>query len=115
MMCRVFYHLSALAEEVSSSRPVDLPSSRLWQDLVAWLQDEEDYIGLVDPADNVLQIMLDAGSNAYWVELPVADERMSYGQRLSGDELKELLERLPARFLRASFPRFAPRPWPSAH
>lgn len=115
MLCRVFYYLSASAEEIPSSRPIDLPSSQVWSDLVACLQNDEDYVGLVDAADNVLQIMLASGKDTYWVELPMADEHLSYGQHMSGKEVRWLLEKLPSRFRRANFPDFEPRPWPSAH
>ena len=111
MLCHVFYYLSTEAETVPSSRPIDLPSSQVWTDLVACLKHTDDYVGLVDAADNVLQIRLDEGEDAFWVELPLADEHVSYGQRMSGEEVKQMLEKLPSRFRPSHFPDFERRPW----
>ena len=83
MLCRVFYYLSAPAEEIPSSRPIDLPAGQVWSDLVACLEGVDDYVGLVDAADNVLQITREEEVGAYWVELPMPDEHVSYGRRMS--------------------------------
>lgn len=111
MFCRVFYYLSTDDEEVPSARPVDLPAGQVWSDLVVCLKSADDYVGLVDGADNVLQITLDDQTDAYWVELPMAAEHVSYGRRMSREELKRLLDKLPGSFRRRNFPDFERRPW----
>jgi hypothetical protein len=111
MFCRVFYYLSTDDEEVPSSRPADLPPGQVWSDLVACLKAADDYVGLIDAADNVLQIMLDEEAHGYWVELPIADEHASYGRRMSAAEVKALLAKLPGSFRRRNFPDFRRRPW----
>ena len=74
MLCRVFYFLSASAEQVSSSQPIDLPAGQVWRDLVAFLEHEDDYVGIIDAYDNVLQIARDGDGGDFWVEIPMADE-----------------------------------------
>lgn len=109
-MCRTFFHLAALGEEVSSAEPLSLPNDRLWDDLVAELSGEDDYVGLLDNDENILQILPQDG-DTFWVELPRFAERASFGRSMTAEELQTLLLRLPARFDRRSFPDFERRPW----
>lgn len=110
MLYRTFFHLAALGEDVSSAEPLSIPGDRLWDDLVTELSGEDDFVGLIDNDENVLQILPEAGGT-YWVELPRFAERTSFGRSMSAEELQTLLTRLPARFTLRSFPDFERRPW----
>ena len=111
MMYRVFYRLKGAGDEAPSTRPVDLPASRIWGDLVAFLEHEDDYVGVIDQSDNVLQILPHPSNDNFWIEIPVVDERASWGRLISGTELKDLLQNLPARFHPGSFPEFVREDW----
>ena len=110
MYYRVFFHLTATGDDISSTQPLELPASRLWGDLICHIAGEDDYVGLMDTADNVLQFLRDP-SGGYWVELPIASERASFGRVMSDVEVKELLDALPPRFLPRHFPDFSRRNW----
>ena len=59
----------------------------------------------------MLQITREEEVGAYWVELPMPDEHVSYGRRMSAMEVKQMLAVLPGTFRRRDFPDFKPRPW----
>lgn len=109
----VFYYFEHSGEQVASTSPVLMSSDTVRSRLVARLEGDDDYIGLVDEEENTLQIMLVGGAGGYWVELPMAEERASYGKVVSSDELFEMLQRLPRRFRPRDFPDFRFRTWGS--
>lgn len=111
MICRVFFHLSDVNEEIPSSRPLDMSAAQVWTEIVPHLLTEDDYVGLVDGADNVLQILGTAERADYWVELPLAEERASLGRVMTAEELKVFLDKLPSSFKPRNFPDFERRGW----
>lgn len=111
MFCHVFYYFAASGEQVPSSRPLDLPPGQVWHSLVSCLETDDDYVGLVDASDNVLQITRGPAQDSYRVELPLPDERASWERAMSGAEVRELLGRLPATFRPLNFPGFERQPW----
>jgi len=111
MICRVFFQLSDVEENISSSSPLDLSAAQVLDEVVPHLKTPDDYVGLMDAADNVLQIVRLDGSADFWVEVSVESERASYGSPMSLAELEALLQRLPSRFRPHNFPGFERRAW----
>lgn len=111
MNLRVFYAFERGPQAVLSTAPRPFTSQGVCEQLLPWLTGGDDYIGLLDEADNLLQILREPQSDDYWIELPVAEQRLSYGKRVDAHGLAELLERLPRRFLLRELPDFHPRPW----
>lgn len=109
----VFYYFERGPKEVPSTSLHYLSSEGVCESLLPWLVGEDDYIGLLDEADNLLQILREPGTDDYWIELPQLEAHLSYGQRLSAQALTEILGKLPRRFRLGDFPAFRPRPWAS--
>jgi hypothetical protein len=112
MICRTFFHLSGPGDAASSTAPRELPAGQVWSDLVACLADEDDYVGLMDADDNVLQITREEGADTFRVELLMTSQRDALTQVLSGADIRMLLERLPSRFTPASLSGVEPRTSP---
>jgi hypothetical protein len=110
MICRTFFHLSEPGDSASSTAPRELPAGQVWSDLVACLADEDDYVGLLDADDNVLQITREPAHDTFRVELLMTGRPDALTQVLSGADTRTLLERLPARFAPASLAGFGSRP-----
>lgn len=111
MICRTFFQFTQTGENVSSSNPQDLSSAQVWAELVDHLVDEDDYVGLLDRDDNVLQISRESAAAPFRLELVLPDTRASLVGNLSAEELKDLLERLPARFKESGFPGLSHQQW----
>ena len=111
MICRTFFRFTQTGESVSSANPQDLSSPQVWAELVAHLSDENDYVGLMDADDNVLQITRESENAPYHVEVLLTDRRESFSTTLAADELKSLLGRLPPRFKPSSFPGLISVEW----
>ena len=107
----VFYYLERAETEVSSAAPVVLSTESVTDQLVPGLEGADDFIGLIDGWENLLQVMLDADSGGYWVELPDHERRISYRRRMSRAEVVAFLRRLPARLEPAAFPDFEEHRW----
>ena len=75
------------------------------------LHSEDDYLGIMDARDNVLQILRTPGQDRYWVELPIEEARASYGQYMVLAEVEELLRALPRVLDRNGIPGMEYRPW----
>lgn len=111
MICRTFFQFTQTGESVSSSSPQDLSSAQVWAELVDHLVDEDDYVGLLDRDDNVLQITRESASSPFRLEVVLTDSRASLVGNLSAEELKELLEKLPSRFNESGFPGLTHKQW----
>lgn len=111
MNLRVFYYFERGPKEVPSTAPRRLSSEGVCESLLPWLVGGDDFIGLLDDADNLLQISREARSEDYWIELPQLEARLSYGERVSAQDLVAILARLPPRFRPQAFPSFRLRPW----
>lgn len=111
MVCRTFFQFTQTGESVSSANPQDLSPSQVWSELVQHIADGDDYVGLLDADDNVLQISRELPDAPYLVEVVMTDSRDSYVGLLQPDQMKGLLERLPSRFKAAAFPDFERRAW----
>lgn len=111
MHYRVFYFFERSGESVTSTSPVEMSASSIREQLLHRLSCDDDYLGLMDARDNVLQILRDPGAERYWVELPMEAARASYGRYMVLAELEELILDLPRVLDRSEIPGMEYRPW----
>jgi len=111
MHYRVFYFFERSGESVSSASAVAMSARAIREQLLGRLHSEDDYLGIIDEEDNVLQIMREPGEDRYWVELPLDAARASYGRFMSMMELEELILSLPQVFDRAHITGMQYKPW----
>jgi hypothetical protein len=111
MHYRVFYLFERSGESVSSASAVEMSARTIREQLLPRLHSEDDFLGIIDPRDTVLQILLEPVKGLYWVELPVDGAKASYGRHMEIGELKELILNLPAVFDRLAIPGLEYRPW----
>jgi hypothetical protein len=111
MHYRVFYLFARTGESVSSSSAVEMSTKDIREQILPRLHTEDDFIGLIDAADNTLQVLCEVTPGRYWIELPVDAARASYGRQVGFSELSELIGSLPQVFDRADIPGLEYRPW----
>ncbi|NCA71338.1 MAG: hypothetical protein EOM91_14805 [Sphingobacteriia bacterium] len=111
MHYRVFYLFERLGESVSSASALEVTSREIGEQLLPRLQQEDDYLGIIDHQDNTLQILCEPGTGRYWVELPLDAAKASYGCHMDLAALQELIKNLPAVFEREAIPGLEYRPW----
>jgi hypothetical protein len=111
MHYRVFYLFNRTGESVSSASAVEMTARAICEQLLPRLQTEDDFIGLIDGADNTLQVLCEPTPDRFWVELPIDAARASYGRYVGFSELAELIAGLPQVFDRADIPGLEYRPW----
>ncbi len=83
MHYRVFYCLERCGGSVSSASAVEMSARTICEQLLPRLQAEDDYLGIIDPKENILQILCERDAGRYWVELPMDAAKASYGKHMS--------------------------------
>ena len=111
MHYRVFYFFERSGESVVSTSPVEMSAKSICEELLHRLVSDDDYLGVMDARDNVLQILRDPAGDRYWVELPIDEARASYGRYMVLAELEELILALPQVLERDRIPDMQYRPW----
>jgi len=111
MHFRVFYFFERPGESVASTSPVAMSVKSIVAQLLCRLHSEDDYLGIMDARDNVLQILCDPGQDRYWVELPLDAAKASYGRYMTFAEVEELILDLPPVLDRSRIPDMEYRPW----
>ena len=111
MHYRVFYLFARTGESVSSSSAVEMSVKDIREQILPRLHTEDDFIGLIDAADNTLQVLCESTPGRYWIELPMDAARASYGRQVGFSELSELIGSLPQVFDRSQIPGLEYRPW----
>ena len=111
MHYRVFYLFDRSGESVSSASAVEMSAKAICEQLLPRLQTEDDYLGLIDTRETILQILYEPADGRFWLELPIDAAKASYGRHLGLDELRELILSLPETFDRESIPGLEYRPW----
>ena len=111
MHYRVFYLFDRTGESVSSVSALEMSARAIREQLLPRLQTEDDYLGIIDLQDNVLQILCEPAAGRYWVELPMDAAKASYGRHMDLEELQALLRQLPEVFEREAIPGLQYRPW----
>jgi len=111
MHYRVFYFFERSNDSISSVSAVEMSAKDIREQLLGRLHSEDDYLGIIDEQDNVLQIMSSPETDRFWVELPVDAARASYGRYMSLSELEELILSLPPVFDRSHIAGLKYKPW----
>jgi hypothetical protein len=111
MHYRVFYLFARTGESVSSASAMEMTAKAIRDQLLPRLHTEDDYIGLIDAADNVLQVLCEATPGRYWVELPIDAAHASFGRYVNSEELADLVSSLPQVFDHAAIPGLEYCPW----
>ena len=94
MPYQVFYTSYSLQQSVSSSSPRLLDGDQLKALILNILKEEDDFLGVIDNEDRVIQFMRSAADN-FLVEIPSFDAKNSLQRHLSTEETLELIARLP--------------------
>lgn len=111
MHYRVFYYFERSGESVSSTSAIEMSAKAICEQLLARLHSADDFLGIIDAEDHILQILPEPGEDRFWVELPIDEARASYGRFMSLAELGELVRALPQIFDRSAIPDLTYRPW----
>jgi hypothetical protein len=111
MHYRVFYLFERSGECVSSASAIEMSARDIREQLLPRLRSEDDYLGLIDPRDQTLQILCEPKAARYWVELPMDAAKASYGKHMNLGELQEFVRVLPAVFDSQAIPGLVYRPW----
>jgi hypothetical protein len=111
MHYRVFYLFDRSGDAISSASAVEMSARAICEQLLPRLQTEDDYLGLIDTQETILQILYEPSEHRYWVELPVDAAKASYGRYMGLDELREFILTLPEVFEREAIPGLEYRPW----
>jgi len=111
MHYRVFYFFERANESVQSTAPEEMSAKSIQEELLCRLDSGDDFLGIMDARDNVLQILRAPGQDRYWVELPVEAARASYGRYMILAEVEELILTLPRVLDRNGIPGLEYRPW----
>lgn len=111
MHYRVYYLFDRTGESISSVSALEMSARTIREQLLPRLQTEDDYLGIIDPQDNVLQILCEPTAGRFWVELPLDAAKASYGRHMGLEEVQDLLRQLPSVFDREAIPGLEYRPW----
>ena len=111
MHYRAFFSLERSGESVSSATAADMTVREICEPLLPRLQSDDDYIGLIDAGDTVLQLTCEPGGERFWVEIPLDAAKASYGCHANREELGALIGSLPGVFDQAMIPALKYRPW----
>jgi hypothetical protein len=111
MHYRVFYFFERSGESIVSANPIEMSAKSIQEQLLSRLQCDDDYLGIMDARDNVLQILCDPGEDRYWVEIPLDAARASYGRYMAFAEVEDLILDLPQVLDRDRIPGLEYRPW----
>ena len=111
MHYKVFYYFERSNDALSSASAVEMSTRDICRQLLGRFHGEDDYLGLIDRHDNVLQILCEPRAERFWVELPVEAAKASWGRYVNLEELVELVETLPPVFDKESLPGLQYKPW----
>lgn len=111
MHYKVFYFFERSGETVSSARAVEMSAKDICEQLLGRLQGGDDYLGIVDARENVLQILCEPGGERCWVEMPIEAAKASFGRHMSMAEVGQLLRSLPQVIDRERIPGLCYKPW----
>ena len=111
MHYKVFYYFERSNDVLPSASAVEMSARDIHRQLLGRFHGEDDYLGLIDSNDNVLQILCEPKAERFWVELPVEAARASWGRYMNLEELVKLVETLPQVFNQESLPGLQYKPW----
>jgi len=111
MHYKVFYYFQRSNDVLSSANAMEMSARDIRRQLLARLHTEDDYLGLIDSHDNVLQILCEPKAGLFWIEIPQDAARASWGRYVTMDELVEMVESLPPVFDHEKLPGLEYKPW----
>lgn len=111
MHYRVYYYFDRSQEVLSSASAVEMTARAIREQLLPRLQSADDYLGIIDAEENILQILCEPTRGSFWVEIPIDAAKASYGRHMSFAEMDELIAGLPRVFDQDRIPGLAYRPW----
>lgn len=111
MHYRVFYFFERSSETVSSASAVEMTARDIREQLLGRFHGEDDYLGIIDGQENILQILCEPREGRFWVELPMEAAKASYGCYMNTTELESLFQDLPTVFDRERIPGLQYKPW----
>jgi hypothetical protein len=111
MHFRVFYLINRSGERVSSTSAVEMTPKAICEQMLPRLQSEDDYLGILDAADNALQVLPEPSQQRFYVEVPLEAAKASYGRYVDRAELEALIHDLPAEINERSIPGLTYKPW----
>jgi hypothetical protein len=111
MHFRVFYFFQSSGESVASTAPLEMSAKAIRDQLLCRLHFEDDYIGIMDAGDNLLQILCDPRQDRYWVELPLEEAKASFGRYMVFAEVEGFILGLPRVLGRDRIPGMEYRAW----
>jgi len=94
----VFYCTYQYAECVPGQSTVKVSPDEMEQLLRRVTALKENFIGFVDSTGTTLQFFVDS-PDLIWMEIPVPDEKGSYGKQLSTDEARALIKALEEPYM----------------
>ena len=111
MLYKVFYFFERSGESVSSANAIEMSAGEIRKQLLGCCRGSDDFLGIIDDRENVLQIFCEPDQERFWIELPIEAARASYGRHLPRAELEALLEQLPPVFDQEHIPGLSYKPW----
>ena len=111
MNFRVFYLINRSGECVSSTSAVPMSPRQICEQMIGRLSSADDYLGILDSEDRVLQILPEPEQSRYFVEVPLDAAKASYGRYVTREELLDLIRELPERIDEQSIPGLSYKPW----
>lgn len=108
---RVFYLINRSGECVSSVSAVAMSPKQICEQMIDRLNSPDDYLGILDAEDRVLQILPEPDQSRFYVEVPLEAAKASYGRYVNRAELLELILHLPERLDEHSIPGLSYKPW----
>jgi hypothetical protein len=101
---RVFYRDYVHDVSISSTQPEPLAAGRLGALAEQLLQHADNFLGVVDDQENILQLYLDDDEQLVLVELVAPEGGGCLRQSMSCESAYALLERLPRVFVASLLP-----------
>lgn len=111
MLQQIFFSCRSLGESISSTNAQAIDSDKMGELLKKVVLEDEDYLGILDGDENVLQITIDP-QGGYRVELADFDARRGLVRQMSVEQTHSFLCALPASFKKLDLTDFTTENWP---
>ena len=95
---QVFYHFYGSGDSVASESPITMNEADIYSPLLGQLNQDGDFLGLIDAQGETLQVMYEADNDHYWIEVVDLEARGSHGKYMGFDELTDFFKALPSHF-----------------
>ncbi|QDV15430.1 hypothetical protein Pan153_00440 [Gimesia panareensis] len=106
---QAFYCCYNTNEVVSPEEACEMDLDIAGDRILELLQGDDDFFGLIDENDTTLQFL--RNGDLIWMEIPIPDQKGSFGKHIPIDEVGSLIAGLPARIDLNDFPEMEFQPW----